>query len=202
MSAVTAARSAEGVIVSNGVPEAVQGPWPEHLITHRVNLTPEVGKKYDSGKMRWSLLLSGCRLALRGALRVLQLGAVKYGENNWQHVTPHSRYVEALHRHMDAIHERGLTARDPETGELEAHHVLTNALFLSHFAEREARPEARVSPVEAGTRVLPDVPAAPANAGNLATGNEVWHYCPTGAVPRREAGIVAVTAGRAVIREG
>jgi hypothetical protein len=104
------------------------------------------GKKSDSGKMRWRLLMQGCRLAITGALRVLEMGASKYGENNWQGVEAH-RYIDALFRHMDAILERGLLARDDESGELHAHHVTTNALFLAHHAEQAAAVATRTSSV-------------------------------------------------------
>jgi hypothetical protein len=155
------------------------------------------GRKFDNGKQDWLLLMRGCRLALTGALRVLSFGVTKYGEDNWQLVEPHSRYVKALYRHLDAIAEGGLLAVDHDSGELHAHHVSTNSLFLGHFAEK-ARQSTPLS-VDTGPRPVPDVLVSKV-AGLERCDAE--YPVPTGSVPRREAGSVAATAGRGAIREG
>lgn len=68
---------------------------------HVVDLAPNteaVGVKHDSGKLRWDLLPWS---ALEQIVRVLMHGAEKYGDNNWQKVTPHRpRYFSAAMRHL------------------------------------------------------------------------------------------------------
>jgi hypothetical protein len=137
------------------------------------------GRKNDDGKLAWHLLLQGCRLALIGAVEVLMIGARKYGPNNWQNVEPWTRYSDALIRHHDGMMERGLTARDHETGKLEAFHVLTNALFLAHKAAVAARVP--------GERVLPSVSHVP-EVGRGAAEADVCYSFPHGEVPRVQTG--------------
>jgi hypothetical protein len=60
--------------------------------------TPEVGKKFDKGKLRFSLFPIE---ALNPILEVLEHGAEKYGEGNWRLLEdPRTRYADALHRHF------------------------------------------------------------------------------------------------------
>lgn len=62
---------------------------------------------------------------------MLQHGAAKYGENNWQKVEPHSRYIAAALRHLNA-HQQG-ERNDPETGLSHLAHATCCLLFLLHF---------------------------------------------------------------------
>lgn len=103
---------------------------PEVELTDE-DLEPEaqVGKKYDTGKLRWSLLPWG---AVEWAVKVLEHGATKYGDNNWQLVENGAkRYNDALIRHTAAI-QKGETL-DPESGLPHLAHVAVNALFLLHL---------------------------------------------------------------------
>jgi hypothetical protein len=59
-----------------------------------------IGMKFDGRKPRWSLLPRGAVLQI---IEVLEFGAAKYAENNWQHVeNGRQRYYDALMRHMEA----------------------------------------------------------------------------------------------------
>jgi hypothetical protein len=146
-------------------------------------VSEQQGLKYDNGKDSWVLLMVGCRLALRGALRVLMMGARKYGPNNWQGVE-WERYLDAQYRHLDAIAEHGLLAVDEESKELHAHHVTTNAMFIAYHAE------------QARGRVLHGVPHVAER--RVAETTDAVYPCPTGTVPRREAGrVVPQTFGEA-----
>lgn len=97
------------------------------------------GRKDDSGKPQWSLLMRGCAAGLVGVVSVLGFGARKYAADSWQRVdNARERYHDALYRHLNAIERNGFLARDPETGLLEWFHVACNALFLATFAAWDA----------------------------------------------------------------
>ncbi len=89
---------------------------------------PSIGIKYDSGKPRPSLLPID---AVMEVVKVLEFGAKKYGENNWQQVTPPMRYFDAALRHLFswAMGEKF----DPETNLSHFAHAATCILFLLHF---------------------------------------------------------------------
>ena len=85
-----------------------------------------IGKKSDTGKLRWDLLPWG---ALVPVARVLDFGARKYAEENWRHVRPfRKRYKAALLRHVLA-YANG-EELDRETGESHLAHATCCALFL------------------------------------------------------------------------
>ena len=88
-----------------------------------------VGKKHDTGKLRYSLVPTG---VLEGMLQVLEHGSTKYGANNWQYVdNAKERYYNALQRHLEAW--RGGELLDPESGLPHLSHVMCNSMFLSHL---------------------------------------------------------------------
>ena len=84
------------------------------------------GKKFDSGKPRWSLLPRG---TLRKVIQVLEAGAVKYDVDNWKIVPDaRTRYYDAMNRHIEAWW--GGEKQDPETGIHHLAHATCCALFL------------------------------------------------------------------------
>ena len=85
--------------------------------------------KHDHGKPRYSLVPP---LALEGVANVLTFGAEKYEANSWQMVEDHSRYMDALIRHLEAV-RKGET-HDEESGIHHMAHVAVNAMFLYEFA--------------------------------------------------------------------
>lgn len=92
------------------------------------------GRKFDKGKPRPTLIPVR---ALRKCLKVLELGAERYGFTNWQKVEP-ERYVEACQRHLYSIidsvqNEGNLFPKDKDTGYSEWAHVAVNALFMLWF---------------------------------------------------------------------
>jgi hypothetical protein len=101
------------------------------------------GTKFDAGKQRFDLIPPD---ALKETAAVFTFGANKYAANNWMQVTPHSRYVAALFRHLNAW--QGGEDRDPETGLHHLAHVATNALFLLTFGLRKTPGDDRVHIVE------------------------------------------------------
>lgn len=89
---------------------------------------PTVGKKFDINKPRPSLLPVDSIMKI---LEVLEFGAKKYGENNWQHVMPHTRYFDAALRHLFAWQSG--EKFDSESGLSHFAHAATCLLFLLHF---------------------------------------------------------------------
>jgi hypothetical protein len=63
-------------------------------------LSEEEGRKDDTGKLRWSLLPWR---HVKTVVQVLEVGAAKYGENNWTKVKDRRRrYFDAAQRHLTA----------------------------------------------------------------------------------------------------
>lgn len=92
-------------------------------------------KKFDSGKLRYSLLPAG---TVDAVLRVLEFGATKYAPDSWQSVpNARQRYSDALMRHMSAWH--GGENIDVETGLHHLAHVLCNASFLLWLETRAGK---------------------------------------------------------------
>ena len=84
------------------------------------------GKKFDTGKPRWSLLPNG---VVRDVIQVLEYGAVKYGTDNWKHVPDaNRRYYDAAMRHLDEWQSGG--EPDAETGQSHLAHAVCCLMFL------------------------------------------------------------------------
>ena len=87
----------------------------------------EIGTKNDSGKPRMSLLDQD---ALDAMLRVLEDGARRHGDRNWEKVDP-KRFMNALYRHAGRLRDGEIYDTDPEG--IKAHHaanLLCNSYFL------------------------------------------------------------------------
>lgn len=89
----------------------------------------EVGRKFDGGKLDWTLLPVE---AIEDVVKVLEFGAQKYGRSNWTKVEDgHRRYLAAAYRHLVAI-QKG-EQFDPESGLPHAAHAVCCLLFLGYF---------------------------------------------------------------------
>lgn len=94
------------------------------------------GMKYDDGKPRMDLLLSGCPNALEQVSQILTFGAKKYAAHSWQTVPQgEDRYLAALLRHLTA-HSKG-EKNDPESGMSHLAHAACNALFILELEARK-----------------------------------------------------------------
>lgn len=92
--------------------------------------------KYDGGKPRMDLLLSGCPNALEQVSQILTFGAQKYAAHSWQTVPQgEDRYLAALLRHLTA-HGKG-EVNDPESGMRHLAHAACNALFILELETRK-----------------------------------------------------------------
>lgn len=90
---------------------------------------PTLGRKFDSAKLRWSLLPWG---PLETVVELLELGARKYAPDNWKYVPDaEARYLDAMTRHMVEIQKGNHI--DPETQLPHLAAVVANALFALWF---------------------------------------------------------------------
>ena len=106
---------------------------PEAHILEVQLKTAEKGLKYDTGKLRYSLVPP---IAIKGIAEVLTFGASKYGPNNWQLVdNAEERYLDALYRHLEAY--RAGKRYDPESGLTHLAHAATNVAFLQYFESKK-----------------------------------------------------------------
>lgn len=95
----------------------------------------ELGRKYDSGKIDWTLLPFS---SLEGAVRVLMFGAEKYERENWKLVkNGRQRYTAACLRHL-LKHMDG-EEFDPETGLRHTAHAMVNLLFIEWLRREEKK---------------------------------------------------------------
>jgi hypothetical protein len=91
-----------------------------------------IGTKYDGKKPRWSLLPAG---TVQQIIAVLEFGAAKYTENNWQYVDRGpERYYDALMRHVHAW--RDGEKNDQESGLHHLAHAGCCLLFMLWLDDR------------------------------------------------------------------
>ena len=121
--------------------------------------------KFDSGKPCFSLIEPNFALELA---KVLTMGAEKYGPEDWKTTdNAHRRYLDALHRHLNAF-ERGQWD-DPESGRPHLAHVAANTMFLHWIACNPKNDSAEpVKPVEMGCKTC----VYGALSNNLVTNNK------------------------------
>ncbi len=92
----------------------------------------KAGVKYDQGKAPWHLLPWD---AVEQVVKVLQFGAKKYAERNWEKGLPHSKTFAATQRHLVDWFQNGLDA-DDETGLHPLAHAACEMLFALAFELR------------------------------------------------------------------
>jgi hypothetical protein len=89
------------------------------------------GLRYDQGKLPFHLLPPEMET---GVAAVLQKGAVKYAERNWELGMNYSRVYSSLRRHLNAWWSG--EENDPETGLPHVDHIATNVAFLQAYTKR------------------------------------------------------------------
>lgn len=105
------------------------------------------GKKFDEAKLPWHLLPGD---AVEEIVKVLDFGAKKYSERNWEQGMSWNRPFAALMRHMWAWWRR--EEADPETGLSHLAHAGCCILFLLAYEKRtigkDNRPTAKQQDVD------------------------------------------------------
>jgi hypothetical protein len=86
------------------------------------------GKRFNEGKPRISLIPAS---AMRAEAKVWEMGERKYGKKNWSKGMKWTIPIDCMFRHLLAISEG--EDIDPESGELHAAHIRTNAAMLIEF---------------------------------------------------------------------
>lgn len=86
------------------------------------------GLRYNSGKLRWSLVDFE---ALEDMVRVLEFGSKKYSDNNWKKGLSVNQICESLLRHTFEIMSG--KNNDEESRLPLAGHILCNAMFLAYM---------------------------------------------------------------------
>ena len=119
-----------GSISSEAYRTQVLGIFPEE---GRISEEIPGGVKADGGKARFDLLSP---VLLWGVARVLEFGARKYADRNWEKGIKYGRVFSALMRHLWAWW--GGEDKDPETGESHLYHAGCCLMFLTHFEEDPA----------------------------------------------------------------
>lgn len=85
--------------------------------------------KYDGGKLRYSLVPEG---TMKEVLRVLEHGAAKYDDDNWQKCEEPVRYLNAAFRHLVFGLFEG-EEYDEESGCHHAAHAVACLLFYMYL---------------------------------------------------------------------
>lgn len=90
-------------------------------------MSTETGTRHNVDKRRWSLVDFD---ALEDMVKVLEFGAKKYADHNWNKGLLTTETVESLMRHLVAY----LNGQDDdsESGLPHAGHILCNAMFLAY----------------------------------------------------------------------
>lgn len=89
-------------------------------------MNKEIGVKYDSDKLDWSLVPNE---SIEEVIKVLMFGARKYAPDNWKIVSDYKRrYYNAAQRHITAWKKGELV--DSETGITHLAHATCCLLFL------------------------------------------------------------------------
>ena len=86
-------------------------------------------KRFNEGKRRWSLL---DLKTLEGLIQVLEFGAEKYGDYNWQKGLPVTEVYESLMRHIIAWKDG--KDIDDESGLSHLDHAICNLYFLKWYS--------------------------------------------------------------------
>ena len=88
----------------------------------------EQAKRFNKGKIRWSLVSFS---ALELLVKVLMFWAEKYGAHNWKKGLPQDELLDSLMRHVVALNI--WEEFDKESGLHHIGHVMCNAMFYSHY---------------------------------------------------------------------
>jgi hypothetical protein len=102
--------------------------WSDGEILAQWDKVNNQGLRFNEGKLPHHLISP---FAMDELAKVLQEGAKKYAERNWEKGLKWDECTGSLLRHLNAW--RKGEENDPETGLSHMAHVLCNAMFLSHF---------------------------------------------------------------------
>lgn len=90
------------------------------------------GDRFNEGKLRWSLVHFK---SLEPLVRVLEFGAKKYGDYNWQKGLDKTEILESAMRHLTDLMDGEVY--DKESGLHHIGHLMCNAMFYEYFDAKE-----------------------------------------------------------------
>lgn len=88
----------------------------------------EKASRFNKGKPKWSLVHYK---SLEPLVEVLEFGAKKYGEFNWQKGLDRKEILESMMRHLTALMDG--EQNDKESGLHHIGHIMANAMFYEYF---------------------------------------------------------------------
>ena len=89
--------------------------------------------KKDAGKLQLSLVPTE---GIKAVARVREFGIKKYKDPKGYLKLDPQRLIDALYRHLLVVVEKGLFAKDEESGLPAIEHVACNALMLCEMADK------------------------------------------------------------------
>lgn len=95
-------------------------------------MNKERGSRFNQGKLRWSLVHFK---SLEPLVRVLEFGAKKYGDYNWQKGLDRKEILESMMRHMTDLMDGN--EYDEESKIHHIGHILCNGMFYMFFKNKE-----------------------------------------------------------------
>lgn len=113
------------VSTSNQKPQNNQNPQP-------------IGLRFNEGKRKWSLVDFD---SLEDMVKVLEFGAVKYGEYNWQKGLKTTGIIESMLRHVFSYLNG--EDNDKESGISHIGHIQCNAMFLAYMQKNKPELDSR-----------------------------------------------------------
>lgn len=113
---------------------ATQADFDDDDILRAASVWPEGGRKDDGGKTPYHLIAPEL---LEGVGQVLDFGAKKYSERNWEMGMNWSRPFSALMRHMWAWWNPFTPSTDQETGMSHLWHAGCCLMFLIAYEQRQ-----------------------------------------------------------------
>lgn len=94
----------------------------------------ELATRHNQGKVQLSYILEA-DVAVAGACRVFEFGAVKYARKDWKKGLEPNEIIDSLLRHLTSYQNGEVL--DPESGLPHVDHITCNALFLATFGKRD-----------------------------------------------------------------
>lgn len=88
-------------------------------------------KRFNKGKPKWSLL---DMKSLEPLVRTLEMGAAKYGENNWRLGLDRREILDSAMRHLASLIDG--QEFDEESNIHHAGHVMANMMFYIYFSNK------------------------------------------------------------------
>ncbi len=103
------------------------------------NQNPQhLGLRFNEGKRKWSLVDFD---SLEDMVKVLEFGAVKYGEYNWQKGLKTTDIIESMLRHVFSYLNG--EDNDKESGISHIGHIQCNAMFLAYMQKNKPELDSR-----------------------------------------------------------